>query len=423
MRIGLFSDSYLPATNGVVFIVETMRTQLEAMGHTVFLVVPNSGIKARHRDKHILRIPGIGNGIYDDQLTSVFFPSSQLKRIAAMELDIIVMFTPGQIGMLGAYSATRLNLPLVSQYCTDLAEYIERYPMILVGFIALGLASPFMLKLSLSELKELIKNVTAGRPDMSISRKQHLAVKLLSALHDRCDAVVSISPKMAKELRSWKTTTPVITIPTGVDALPVTKTEIADFKTKNEITKQDKVVMYVGRLGEEKNLALLVHAIDLICKQEPNAKLVFVGDYSYRKELEVLASKSPYADHIIFTGRYPHEKLGAAYGSADVFVFPSLTDTQALVLNEAAHAGLPFVWIDDDLNAVLQDGKTGYQAKNNPQSVAKHVVRLLQDKKTREEFGRQSKVEAQKFTGAKQTKKTADLLDSLIDTHVLNQDF
>jgi glycosyltransferase involved in cell wall biosynthesis len=107
---------------------------------------------------------------------------------------------------------------------------------------------------------------------------------------------------------------------------------------------------------------------------------------------------------------------------ADVFVFPSLTDTQAIVLNEAAHAGLPFVWIDSDLNAVLQDSKTGFQAQNTPASFAREVTKLLADKDLRVQFGRQSRTVAQKMTEAKQTKKMANLLDALVEKRILAED-
>lgn len=89
----------------------------------------------------------------------------------------------------------------------------------------------------------------------------------------------------------------------------------------------------------------------------------------------------------------------------DIFVFPSLTDTQGLVLHEAAHAGLPFVLIDKDVSEVVRENENGYVAKNNPTSVASNVVRLLEDDTTRHEFGEKSRQFARQYGEFTQTKK------------------
>ena len=71
------------------------------------------------------------------------------------------------------------------------------------------------------------------------------------------------------------------------------------------------------------------------------------------------------------------EKLGPYYASADVFAFPSLTDTQALVLHEAAHAGLPIVTVDHELRLVVDEGVNGAIARPTPESLARQLVMLL----------------------------------------------
>ena len=76
-------------------------------------------------------------------------------------------------------------------------------------------------------------------------------------------------------------------------------------------------------------------------------------------------------------GQVPRETLGAYYASGDAFVFASLTDTQALVLHEAAHAGLPFVMVDHELRLVLDDGVNGAIARPTPESLARQLVMLI----------------------------------------------
>ena len=69
---------------------------------------------------------------------------------------------------------------------------------------------------------------------------------------------------------------------------------------------------FIGRLGEEKNLPILIKAFDkYVAKARPKSKLLFVGDFEYRKKLEEMAAESKYADRIIFTGALPREELGS----------------------------------------------------------------------------------------------------------------
>lgn len=415
MRIGLFTDTYFPATNGAVYMVETIRQQLSLHGHEVFVVAPKKGLRGPRREGHMIWVPSIGSMFYDDQLTTVFFPPSELRTIDSLDLDIIMFFTPGQIGLLGAYSAIKLNLPLVSQYCTDVSEYIADYPNVLPGVIALGISAPFALQLSLSELAQAGKRFIRTK-HRQVTARQNLVIKLMTELHNHCDAVVAVSDKMADRLHEWHTTSQVAVIPAGIDPLSVSTSETAAFRRRHGITDRDIVIMYIGRMAEEKNLDLLIDAFELLAPSVPQAKLVFVGDYAYRRNLEQHAATTDSADRIVFTGKYPRTKLGSIYAAGDVFAFPSVTDTQALVVNEAAHAGLPFVWIDDRLNAVLVNDVTGFQAENSPESFAYKLRELCQDATMRRAFGEHSRSLAGKNTEAKQTQKLLKLFESLIQS-------
>ncbi len=97
------------------------------------------------------------------------------------------------------------------------------------------------------------------------------------------------------------------------------------------------MVLYVGRLAAEKNLGLAVRAFRAIVERTPDARMVFVGDGPLRAEL---SSQLPEA---IFAGMRTGEGLAAHYASADVFLFPSLTETFGNVSLEALASGLALV--------------------------------------------------------------------------------
>jgi glycosyltransferase involved in cell wall biosynthesis len=199
-------------------------------------------------------------------------------------------------------------------------------------------------------------------------------------------------------------------IPTGVNALPVASDKkVQSFRKSLGLTPTDEVVIYVGRLGEEKNLAMLIPMMEKLIRKRPNAKLVFVGDFDFRETLEEMATASRAAGKVLFAGRLPRDELSMAYQAAEVFVFPSLTDTQGLVIQEAAHTGLPLVLCDPDVSECFHDGENGFLAKNTPRDVAAKIATILSDDKLRAKFSAHSKQLAESLGERTQTEKVVAL--------------
>lgn len=423
MRIGLFTDTYRPTINGIVFVVDSLKSQLEAMGHEVYIFCPARSMRPAKQqellfeDNHVVRFPSFRSGFFEDFDLTLFFPPAVLRRIQELELDVIHVFSPSQVGLLGINASIKHNTPLIVQHSTDLYEFSENYPNVLPGVLALvGLVFPISVKLQGHDIREIIKMY---RPRAGATKwNREIISRAITMLYSKSDAVIVLCHKSYKQLKGWQDEVykyKLILQPNGVDAIPKpSKNELADFRKSWGLTHQDKVYGFVGRLAEEKNLPILIKAMDKIGKECPNAKLMFVGDFDYRKKLEEIAAESKYPDRIIFTGAIEREKLGVAYAALDVFVFPSLKDTQGWVLHEAAHANLPIVLIDRDVSEVVKDGKNGYFANNNPTDVARKVVSLLSDPDKRREFGKHSKMLANQFGERNQTKKLEELYSKVI---------
>lgn len=412
MRIGLFTDTYHPNTNGIVVVIDIIRKNLEALGHEVYVFAPHPGIKKHPKhDDHVIRFMAIENIFFEEQLTSVFFPHKQLKKVEKLQLDACMVFTPAQVGLFGAYVAKRLHIPLIEQYSTDLSEYVKRYPRVNIGVFALGMAAPFMLKLSPREIVEVAKALSPPM-DGTIRWAHSLTDKMLRVFHDQFDTIIAVSPKIGRDLRAI-TEQPVKVIPTGVDALPFVPGQDAAFRASHGLADDDEIILYVGRLAKEKNLDVILEAFELVAAARPKATLMFVGGFAYKDELESAAARHPYGARIIFTGKIPREKLAAAYEAADVFIFPSLTDTQALVLNEAAHHGLPIVWCDPQVNQVARDGSNATLAQPDKTSIAQALIELLADKDLRSQYSEASRKLAAEFSEMSQTKLLADVLERL----------
>jgi len=158
---------------------------------------------------------------------------------------------------------------------------------------------------------------------------------------------------------------------------------------------------------------MLIDAYEIVANKVKNTKLIFTGDFNYRIHLEQRAMKSNYRDSIIFTGRLPRKELGSIYNIADVFAFPSTTDTQALVLNEAAYGGLPIVWCDRDVNDVVKDKVNGLLTKPNAESFARAIIQILNNDKIAKAYSKKSLQRARMFSEAKMTIKLMDNIKKL----------
>ena len=428
MRIGLFTDTFRPSINGIVFVVESTKKHLEAQGHEVYVFCPARSIRpSKHamefdEDEHIVRFPSIKGAFYDDYDTSLFFPPRVLKRIRELDLDVIHFFTPGQVGLMGAHAAFKTNTPLVAQHCTDLRQYVEHYrdSMLLPGVLALIALLPFAVKVDGKDIREIMKLYRPRRG--SVKWNGDIVERMVTLVYSKCDAVIALSRKSKHQLESWQLSDnykyKVTLKPDGVDALPEpSASEKAAFRDTWGIGPKDELVTFVGRLGSEKNLPLLIDMMEDVVEARPNARLLFVGDFEHKETLEELAAESSVADRITFTGALPRLELGTVYCTSSVFVFPSQTDTQAWVLHESTHAGLPVVMIDPELSEVVQDGVNGAVVADDAHSFGAAVIDILNNPKKRATFGIESKRLASAYTELNQIKKLEKIYENAVLHH------
>jgi len=410
---------YLPSVNGISFVLQITHRQLTALGHEVYIFAPASNLRGKEVDDppYVYRFPAVEGVFFDEQLTSVFFPPVAYQKIHKLRLDVIHFFTPGQVGLQGVYCAMRDDIPLVSQYSTDLYRYVERYPKVLPATMSLPFILPFVLRLT---PRETIKVFSVLKPKRSLTRwHKDLVVRLHTIVHNRCDAVIALSPKMKKQLDAWASTTPTTLLPSGVDSLPAATTnQIAGFKRSHNIADDSVVFLYTGRVSREKNLDLLIEAFNML-PEEMSATLVLAGSMHSQKLVDK-AEASQRSEDIIFSGKYIRDKANVIYGAADVFLFPSLTDTQGLVIHEAASAGLPLILCDTDVSEVFIANKTGLLANNEAAHFAEQMKTLGSDSALKQKLGDEAARQASKFTEAEQTKKLEALYKDCIKNHEPN---
>ncbi len=415
MRIGLFTDSYRPAQNGVVVVVDVTRRELERMGHEVYVFAPSANLlnqvaEVDQADDHLIHFPTIrGAGFKEGQL-SVFFPAKLLDKVRKLKIDVLHFFTAGQMALFCCYAARKTSAVLIGQHCTDTYEYSDSYRLLKIGYAAMGALMPLAVQMTTEQKLGLATLYTFAGHDHDEGWGRRLVAGTLALWYQACDATIAVSRKSANQLtdiaKRYHTKMNLVTIPTGVNPPPPVATgQIKQFRQANGISPDDEVIIYYGRLGQEKNLKLLIPMIEQVVKERPQARLVFAGDWEYRATLEKLALASPARDRITFTGRYRRDEIGILNAISKIYVFPSLTDTQGLVVSEAAYGGLPIVLCDPLAPACFETNGNGLVATDDPADFADKVIRLLSDSKLYHRFSQRSIKLAGELTETNQTKK------------------
>lgn len=415
MRIGFFSDFYLPRADGIAYSIESFRIELEKMGHEVFIIAPKPTIRHKDVTRNIIRFPAIKGLFFDDYMTSLFFPPQRFRQIERLNLDIVHFHTPGQIGLFGAYFAFRRNIPVVTTYHTDLYEYVTHYPKVLPGTIALSLIAPMITNGGMQDYRTGLSSI---KPERNIDKwNQKIVERSSTMLHNRCDLIIAPSEKMRSQLIGWRTTSQIQVLPSGVDKITTNSSHIEAYRKDLRLSPQDEVILFVGRIGNEKNLGLLIKAFEIVNNKRPQTKLVIVGTGEDIGAFKEQAAATARPEHILFTGNILREKLGGIYGLAAIFAFPSLADTQGLVLSEAAWAGLPIVMIDKGISPVAQAGKNALFARNNAKDFAAKILLLLSKPEKRTEFSENSIRLAGEYTASKQSHALIKAYTATIERH------
>ncbi|MEO8627795.1 MAG: glycosyltransferase family 1 protein [Betaproteobacteria bacterium] len=304
LRIAVVTETYPPEVNGVAMTTGRLVDGLLRRGHYVHLVRPKQNARDRPRNNQRAE---------ETLVASVPLPRYQGLRIglpASRRLlrlwrdsrpDVVNVVTEGPLGRSALIAARRLHIPACSEFHTNFHSYSHHY-----GFGVIGKAIERYLK----------RFHNAGA----------------------CTFVPTQELKVQLERQGYRN---LSVVARGADTHLFAPARRSDrLRASWGAGENDVVAIYVGRLAPEKNLPLVLSAFDAIRTGQPSARLVLVGDGPQRKQLQ--AAHPDYH----FAGMRHGEDLAAHYASADVFLFPSLTETFGNVTVEALASGLAVVAYD-----------------------------------------------------------------------------
>lgn len=304
LRVAVVTETYPPEINGVAGSIARVVEGLRARGHELQLIRPRqhrtdvATVEAGYAE---MLLRGLPIPRYPELKMGLPAKRALLRRWSYERPDVVHLATEGPLGWSALAAARKLQLPVISEFRTNFHAYSQHYG---VGW----LRSPLL--------------------------------AYLRKFHNRCDATLTPSPDLREDLARQRFER-LHVVGRGVDTLRFRPERRSNaLRAHWGVGESDTALLCVGRLAPEKNLLLLVDAYERLRQVQPGSRLVLVGDGPMR---EALQERCPDA---VFAGMQRGEELAAHYASADLFAFPSLTETFGNVVLEAMASGLPVVAFD-----------------------------------------------------------------------------
>lgn len=341
MNVAVFTDNDFDKVNGVTTTLTAALHYAPAGMHLRVYTAASLGVE----EPHYLAVPSVGMPIpfYGEMRMYVPRVLQYLRHARKDAIDVVHLTTPGPVGLAAMYVASKLRLPMVGSFHTDLAAYTT----LLSGSPRLG-----------ALMREFMR-WPYGR----------CAKVLVPSAHTR-ELLVGAKGR-ASRIELWLR---------GVDTMAFAPSRrSAALRAQWHVSDRRPAILFVGRISREKGLAMLpalqrrLHALGI------EHRLVLAGDGPMAGELRRLLPDA------VFTGTLSRRAVAEVFASADLFLFPSRTDTAGNVVLEAQASGLPVVVSGDGGPCEnMLDGRTGVVCREPGADLwAERVAALLRDQEQR----------------------------------------
>jgi glycosyltransferase involved in cell wall biosynthesis len=402
MKIIMFTDAYWPRVNGVTVSVDSFARALIKAGHKVMIVCSDypqmddgrfSGPDEDDAEDGpvIVRVPSMPTIVSkEDRIARLTKFTWVFKQAEAFVPDILHINSEFMLAEFGFLYGRFYNLPVIYTFHTLWEDYASTYFPVLPLFL-----SRFIIRV-------ILKNV----------------------LYRPYKIIVPTPQIREVAARKYKVKQELFLLPTGIDAdfFKHDKKESGEFRKKIEkkypALKGKRILLFAGRVAREKNISFLLHLLPDVLKIHPDVILLIVGNGpdldEFRKEADDLAV----AEHCVFTGYLPRKDLALCYTISEIFVFPSLTETQGLVTLEAMLSGTPVVAIGEMGTIMVMGGDNGgFMVKNDPAEFTGRVLELLGDVDLRRRKSEEARQQARAWSIEELTVKLVDIYQNTIDAY------
>lgn len=356
MRVLLAVDKYYPAINGVITSVKNLKEALERKGHEVKVLTLSESVSTHIKD-NVIYIGSVSvDRIYPDIRIKHPVMRKNIQELIEWRPDVIHTNTEFSTYKLAKDISRKTGAPMVHTYHTDYEDYVH--------YLALSK------KVGKPIVKRYIKHVTSYMQE-----------------------IIAPTEKTKQQLLGYGINTKITVVPTGLDLTKYnaqyTEEDINKLRLRHNLKCNIPTLIFVGRLGKEKNLLEIINYLSDY--REKEFQFLIVGDGPDRKTIEFQIATTGLSSKTIFTGMVSQDDIALYYRLGSLFVSASQSETQGLTYIEALSSGLPLLCKKDDcLDNVLIEGKTGWSF-NNEKEFKEHLTYFLSNPEEARNMSRNAK--------------------------------
>ncbi|MGO2393064.1 MAG: glycosyltransferase family 4 protein [Halomonas sp.] len=316
MRLCIVSETWSPDINGVAHTLSRLSCELNRQGVPVDVIRPRPRVAGNTtRINHELQVSRVALPGYTDVQVGLATPAALRRFWRTHRPDVIYLATQGPLGWAARQAAKRLNIPLVAGWHTNFDHYCKDY---------------------------------------GVTWLASTALRYLRYFHNGCASTLVPTHAQAAAL-THQGIRGVHVLSRGLDGERFSPAyRDTQLRKRWGVSEHQPVALYVGRLAVEKNLTLLQESFHAMREVRPDMAQVIVGDGPARAQLQRALPD------VHFTGFINLEALARHYASADLFIFPSLSETWGNVVGEAMASGLAVMAYDHAASAeLISSGRNG----------------------------------------------------------------
>jgi glycosyltransferase involved in cell wall biosynthesis len=353
MRIGQFSDSFLPIVDGVGRVVHQYAIALSRRGEQCYVIAPMADTGYRGGYPFEL-VDFISMELPRQRQYSTGIPQLDPHydaRMRSIHLDILQAHSPFIAGLEAQRLARRRNIPIIGMFHSR--YYDDFYQLTKTEMLA------------------------------------NLAVATIVAFYQRCDEVWTVSQSSKDTLYDYGYEGEVVVMPNGTPDIEPSPARATAAKARFDLP-DEPILLYCGQMNWKKNIIRILEACACYQQRGKPFTLVFAGQGPDAKSIRQKAEELGLGGTIRLIGHVTDEDdLFGLYENAELFVFPSLYDTSGMVVREAAAMGTPSVVVRGCATAEpIRDRENGFLCEDTSENLCQVIDMALSDPEATRQVGK-----------------------------------
>jgi len=377
MKIGIFTNNYLPNPYGVTGSIESFRKDLEASGHEVFIFAPNwKGYV--DENPNVFRYPSLTLPIKFKFPLAIPYSRKMDKIISELDLDIIHSQHPVLLGSAAKKWAKKKEIPLIFTWHTLYDHYTNFVPFLPKKFVA---------------WKAISKSVKYT---------------------NFCDQIIAPSESAKEIIKNWGVEKNIKALSTGVDEGIFLNAKGDGLRKEYGVKDDEVLLLLVSRITEEKNIGFLFKSVLEVVRENEKAKFLIAGGGYLLEGLREKVKQEKLEEKVFFSGEVKKEEVKNFYAAGDLFVYASKSETQGMIISEAMYMGLPVVAVEaTGIKDAVKNNVSGFLVKENKNDFKNAIEKIVNNSDLRKRMGEEgrkivkenytAKVCAQKLLGIYKT--------------------